>query len=208
MDLISITHQVPLSEDDCALSSGYAAAMDAAMHGNHYGTGHHQDPDETTPSDVSERPSVDDVESDTGSTGALETRSLKDHKGNVEVVVLVDVLTYHKQLNSAFQILFFANCLQISDGYNIACKLAAVKLNIAHGSKSFTALHNITTSTEQCLISRQFNMPESGVLLLPSGGRAAEHIWRTGVVWMNQGWIQFAYECDKRAIFRNNWINL
>lgn len=39
------------------------------------------DPDETTPSDVSERPSVDDVESDTGSTGALETRSLKDHKG-------------------------------------------------------------------------------------------------------------------------------
>lgn len=85
--------------------------MDAAMHGNHYGTGHHQDPDETTPSDVSERPSVDDVESDTGSTGALETRSLKDHKGKVEVIVLVDVLTYHKLLNSAFQILFFANCL-------------------------------------------------------------------------------------------------
>lgn len=56
--------------------------MDAAMHGNHYGAGNHQDPDETTPSDVSERPSVDDVESDTGSTGALETRSLKDHKGN------------------------------------------------------------------------------------------------------------------------------
>lgn len=75
-------HQVPLSEDDSVLSSGYAAAMDAAMHGNHYGAGHHQDPDETTPSDVSERPSVDDVESDTGSTGALETRSLKDHKGN------------------------------------------------------------------------------------------------------------------------------
>ncbi|XP_078121514.1 phospholipid transfer protein C2CD2L isoform X1 [Sander vitreus] len=75
-----VSKQVPLSEDDCLLSSGYAAAMDAAMHGNHYGTGHHQDPDETTPSDVSERPSVDDVESDTGSTGALETRSLKDHK--------------------------------------------------------------------------------------------------------------------------------
>ncbi|XP_030293689.1 phospholipid transfer protein C2CD2L [Sparus aurata] len=78
--IISGVSKVPLSEDDCALSSGYAAAMDAAMHGNHYGTGHHQDPDETTPSDVSERPSVDDVESDTGSTGALETRSLKDHK--------------------------------------------------------------------------------------------------------------------------------
>lgn len=73
---------MPLAEDDCALSSGYAAAMDAAMHSNHYGGRHHQDPDETTPSDVSERPSVDDVESDTGSTGALETRSLKDHKGN------------------------------------------------------------------------------------------------------------------------------
>lgn len=52
------------------------------MHGNHYAVGRHQDPEETTPSDVSERPSVDDVESDTGSTGALETRSLKDHKGN------------------------------------------------------------------------------------------------------------------------------
>ncbi|XP_078121515.1 phospholipid transfer protein C2CD2L isoform X2 [Sander vitreus] len=78
--IISGVSKVPLSEDDCLLSSGYAAAMDAAMHGNHYGTGHHQDPDETTPSDVSERPSVDDVESDTGSTGALETRSLKDHK--------------------------------------------------------------------------------------------------------------------------------
>lgn len=76
------THQVPLSEDDCALSSGYAAAMDAAMHGNHYGGGRLQDPEETTPSDVSERPSVEDVESDTGSTGALETRSLKDHRGD------------------------------------------------------------------------------------------------------------------------------
>ncbi|XP_070839849.1 phospholipid transfer protein C2CD2L [Chaetodon trifascialis] len=78
--IISGVSKVPLSEDDCVLSSGYAAAMDAAMHGNHYSSGHHQDPDETTPSDVSERPSVDDVESDTGSTGALETRSLKDHK--------------------------------------------------------------------------------------------------------------------------------
>ncbi|KAL3971188.1 RNA-binding protein 25 [Sarotherodon galilaeus] len=78
--IISGVSKVPLSEDNCALSSGYAAAMDAAMHGNHYGSGRQHDPDETTPSDVSERPSVDDVESDTGSTGALETRSLKDHK--------------------------------------------------------------------------------------------------------------------------------
>lgn len=59
------------------------------MHGNYFGAGHHQDPDETTPSDVSERPSVDDVESDTGSTGALETRSLKDHKGNTVLIVLL-----------------------------------------------------------------------------------------------------------------------
>lgn len=78
--IISGVSKVPLSEDDCALSSGYAAAMDAAMHGNHYGGGRLQDPEETTPSDVSERPSVEDVESDTGSTGALETRSLKDHR--------------------------------------------------------------------------------------------------------------------------------
>uniref|UniRef100_A0A3Q3WU59 Synaptotagmin-like mitochondrial and lipid-binding domain-containing protein n=1 Tax=Mola mola TaxID=94237 RepID=A0A3Q3WU59_MOLML len=78
--IISGVSKVPLSEEDCALSSSYAASMDAAMHGNHFGTGRHQDPEETTPSDVSERPSVDDVESDTGSTGALETRSLKDHK--------------------------------------------------------------------------------------------------------------------------------
>lgn len=78
--IISGVSKVPLTEDNCALSTGYAAAMDAAMHGNHFKAGHHQEPDETTPSDVSERPSVDDVESDTGSTGALETRSLKDHK--------------------------------------------------------------------------------------------------------------------------------
>lgn len=78
--IISGVSKVPLSNDDSPVSSGYAAAMDAALHGNHCSTGHHADPDETTPSDVSERPSVDDVESDTGSTGALETRSLKDHK--------------------------------------------------------------------------------------------------------------------------------
>ncbi|XP_011609854.2 phospholipid transfer protein C2CD2L [Takifugu rubripes] len=78
--IISGVSKVPVSEDNCTLSSGYAAAMDAAVHGNHYGIGRHQEQEETTPSDVSERPSVDDVESDTGSTGALETRSLKDHK--------------------------------------------------------------------------------------------------------------------------------
>ncbi|XP_036380565.1 phospholipid transfer protein C2CD2L isoform X2 [Megalops cyprinoides] len=89
--IISGVSKVPIAEDDAALSIGYAAAMDAALQGeqssgalNHYtasfpGALQH-DPDETTPSDISERPSVDDVESETGSTGALETRSLKDHK--------------------------------------------------------------------------------------------------------------------------------
>lgn len=85
------TLQVPITEDDSALSVGYAAAMDAALQGdsspagapNHHGAAAHQETDETTPSDASERPSVDDVESETGSTGALETRSLKDHKGKL-----------------------------------------------------------------------------------------------------------------------------
>ncbi|XP_051748572.1 phospholipid transfer protein C2CD2L isoform X2 [Ctenopharyngodon idella] len=86
--IISGVSKVPITEDDSALSVGYAAAMDAALQGahspsgppNHQGTSAHQEADETTPSDASERPSVDDVESETGSTGALETRSLKDHK--------------------------------------------------------------------------------------------------------------------------------
>uniref|UniRef100_A0A3P9HMH5 C2cd2 like n=1 Tax=Oryzias latipes TaxID=8090 RepID=A0A3P9HMH5_ORYLA len=78
--IISGVSKIPLTEDNCTLSSDYAAAMDAAMHGNNCKAGHHQDLDETTPSDVSERPSVEDMESDTGSAGGLETRSLKDHK--------------------------------------------------------------------------------------------------------------------------------
>uniref|UniRef100_A0A8C9RE19 C2cd2 like n=1 Tax=Scleropages formosus TaxID=113540 RepID=A0A8C9RE19_SCLFO len=89
--IISGVSKVPIAEDESALSMGYAAAMDAALQGehspgsgNHHGAGAHghmqQETDETTPSDISERPSVDDVESETGSTGALETRSLKDHK--------------------------------------------------------------------------------------------------------------------------------
>ncbi|MEE6525807.1 hypothetical protein FKM82_026062 [Ascaphus truei] len=81
-----------------ALSLGYAASMDASLQGfPMWG----QDPllgsssdalssevtpplgpdtDDTTRSDISDRPSVEDLESETGSTGALETRSLKDHK--------------------------------------------------------------------------------------------------------------------------------
>lgn len=86
--IISGVSKVPITEDDSAVSVGYAAAMDAALQGaqspsgapNNHGAGLHQEAEETTPSDVSERPSVDDAESETGSTGALETRSLKDHK--------------------------------------------------------------------------------------------------------------------------------
>ncbi|XP_057209254.1 phospholipid transfer protein C2CD2L isoform X3 [Triplophysa rosa] len=86
--IISGVSKVPITEDDSAVSVGYAAAMDAALQGaqspsgnpNNHGAGPHQEAEETTPSDVSERPSVDDAESETGSTGALETRSLKDHK--------------------------------------------------------------------------------------------------------------------------------
>lgn len=99
-DVLILYHgvQVPIAEDDTSVSIGYAAAMDAALQGEPCGasgpTSHaepprltgsqgalQQDTDETTQSDISERPSVDDVESETGSTGALETRSLKDHKG-------------------------------------------------------------------------------------------------------------------------------
>ena len=81
--------------------------MDAAMHGNHCRAGHPQDPDETTPSDVSERPSVEDVESDTGSAGGLETRSLKDHKGEAALAVyrLVFQLKSLQVENSAIQML-------------------------------------------------------------------------------------------------------
>ncbi|MBN3288181.1 C2C2L protein, partial [Polyodon spathula] len=96
--IISGVSKVPVAEDNTSVSTGYAAAMDAALQGEPYGasgsTSHaepprptgsqgalQQDTDETTQSDISERPSVDDVESETGSTGALETRSLKDHKG-------------------------------------------------------------------------------------------------------------------------------
>lgn len=90
-----------------ALSLGYAASLEATAYGDSAaeraadqmhdstessqlleaspsGQRASQELDETTRSDISERPSVEDVESETGSTGALETRSLKDHKGKDE----------------------------------------------------------------------------------------------------------------------------
>ncbi|XP_074707198.1 phospholipid transfer protein C2CD2L isoform X1 [Strix uralensis] len=101
--IISGVSKVPIAQDEMALSLGYAASLEAAAYGDSMAEGTadrthdstessqlleaspsgqraSQELDETTRSDISERPSVEDVESETGSTGALETRSLKDHK--------------------------------------------------------------------------------------------------------------------------------
>ncbi|KAM8989399.1 phospholipid transfer protein C2CD2L isoform 1-T1 [Ara ararauna] len=101
--IISGISKVPISQDEMALSLGYAASLEATAYRDSVAedTGEWvhdstessqllesspsrqragQELDETTRSDISERPSVEDVESETGSTGALETRSLKDHK--------------------------------------------------------------------------------------------------------------------------------
>lgn len=105
------TLQVPIAQDEMALSLGYAASLEATAYGDSEAEGttegrgmrdstelsqqleasplgqrDSQELDETTRSDISERPSVEDVESETGSTGALETRSLKDHKGKDELL--------------------------------------------------------------------------------------------------------------------------
>ncbi|KAM6043415.1 phospholipid transfer protein C2CD2L isoform 2-T2 [Chlamydotis macqueenii] len=101
--IISGVSKVPIAQDEMALSLGYAASLESAAYGDsatespadrmhdsiessqlletsQSGQRASQELDETTRSDISERPSVEDVESETGSTGALETRSLKDHK--------------------------------------------------------------------------------------------------------------------------------
>ncbi|NXI34846.1 C2C2L protein, partial [Galbula dea] len=101
--IISGVSKVPITQDEIALSLGYAASLEAMVCGDSVaesaadqichsaessqllgtllsGQRASQELDETTRSDISERPSVDDVESETGSMGALETRSLKDHK--------------------------------------------------------------------------------------------------------------------------------
>ncbi|NXW07788.1 C2C2L protein, partial [Fregetta grallaria] len=100
--IISGVSKVPIAQDEMALSLGYAASLEAVPYGDSPAEGAAdrmcdstesqpleaspsgqragRELDETTRSDVSERPSVEDVESETGSTGALETRSLKDHK--------------------------------------------------------------------------------------------------------------------------------
>ncbi|XP_062817049.1 phospholipid transfer protein C2CD2L [Anolis carolinensis] len=91
--IISGVSKVPLEEDEAALSLGYAASLEGALQDDSLlaggsessqspahtpAGGDAQDPDEATRSDISERAS--EAESETGSTGALETRSLKDHK--------------------------------------------------------------------------------------------------------------------------------
>ncbi|XP_030076318.1 phospholipid transfer protein C2CD2L [Microcaecilia unicolor] len=97
--IISGVSKVPIVQDEMSLSLSYAASMEATMQGESCmsdeaqtsdpssmletalsGQRTSQEADETTRSDISDRPSVDDIESETGSTGALETRSLKDHK--------------------------------------------------------------------------------------------------------------------------------
>ncbi|KAM7030232.1 phospholipid transfer protein C2CD2L isoform 2-T2 [Acridotheres tristis] len=101
--IISGVSKVPIAQDEMALSLGYAASLEATAYGDSEAEGtagqmhdftelsrpleasplgqrDSQELDETTRSDISERPSVEDVESETGSMGALETRSLKDHK--------------------------------------------------------------------------------------------------------------------------------
>ncbi|KAM6312640.1 phospholipid transfer protein C2CD2L isoform 2-T3 [Podargus strigoides] len=101
--IISGVSKVPIAQDETALSLGYAASLEATAYGDSAaesaadrmrdspessqlleaslsGQRASQELDETTRSDISERPSMEDVESETGSTGALETRSLKDHK--------------------------------------------------------------------------------------------------------------------------------
>ncbi|XP_072449415.1 phospholipid transfer protein C2CD2L isoform X2 [Chiloscyllium punctatum] len=102
--IISGISKAPIDQEEMALSVGYAASMDASLQGEpglaalpHSSAQNalespksadsqsqrqvvSQELDEAAVSDISERPSVDDVESETGSTGALETRSLKDHK--------------------------------------------------------------------------------------------------------------------------------
>ncbi|XP_043936803.1 phospholipid transfer protein C2CD2L isoform X2 [Protopterus annectens] len=101
--IISAVSKVPVGQDEMSHAIGYAAAMDDSLKVDSTASGAlsnsqslaesprstessvrgqrvSQDLDDTTRSDTSERPSVDDVDSETGSTGALETRSLKDHK--------------------------------------------------------------------------------------------------------------------------------
>ncbi|XP_072139985.1 phospholipid transfer protein C2CD2L isoform X2 [Mobula birostris] len=125
--IISGVSKSPIDQEEMALSVGYAAAMDASLQSEpglpalphcsaqaalespkstdslNQRQPASQDPDEAVASDISERPSVDDVESETGSTGALETRSLKDHKvGFLRSGTKLLFRKKHKQKESGF----------------------------------------------------------------------------------------------------------
>ncbi|XP_018428197.1 PREDICTED: C2 domain-containing protein 2-like [Nanorana parkeri] len=95
--IISGVSKVPVGEDEMALSLGYAASMDASLQSpsniiqdslveasadflSEVTLSLGRDTCDTTKSDISGWPSLDDVDSETGSIRALETRSLKDHK--------------------------------------------------------------------------------------------------------------------------------
>ncbi|XP_059812801.1 phospholipid transfer protein C2CD2L isoform X1 [Hypanus sabinus] len=125
--IISGVSKSPIDQEEMALSVGYAAAMDASLQSElglpalpqcsaqtalespksidsvNQRQPASQDQDEAVASDISERPSVDDVESETGSTGALETRSLKDHKvGFLRSGTKLLFRKKHKQKESGF----------------------------------------------------------------------------------------------------------
>ncbi|KAM5132030.1 phospholipid transfer protein C2CD2L [Mantella aurantiaca] len=94
--IISGVSKVPIGEDEMALSLGYAASMDASLQTpniiqdslieasadlfSEVALSLGRDTCDTTKSDISGWPSLDDIDSETGSIRALETRSLKDHK--------------------------------------------------------------------------------------------------------------------------------
>ncbi|CAI9588275.1 unnamed protein product [Staurois parvus] len=95
--IISGVSKVAVGEDEMAHSLGYAASMDASLQSpsntvqdslieassqflSEMALSLGQDTCDTTKSDISGWPSLDDVDSETGSIRALETRSLKDHK--------------------------------------------------------------------------------------------------------------------------------
>ncbi|KAJ8397213.1 hypothetical protein AAFF_G00440470 [Aldrovandia affinis] len=86
-----ITAKGPIAAGGSACSIGCAAPAHTGLQGEYSPGGNNcdrtssqralrQDRDEAARSSNSERPSTDDMEYETGSTGALETRSLKDHK--------------------------------------------------------------------------------------------------------------------------------
>ncbi|KAM9788859.1 phospholipid transfer protein C2CD2L [Neosynchiropus ocellatus] len=77
--IISGVSKVPLSENDPVVSQDYVASMDEVLQLHRSGSGRQTEPGRTKTA-LSGRPSVDDVDSDTGSTGVSETRSLKDHR--------------------------------------------------------------------------------------------------------------------------------